>query len=122
MSEISPTGGVITYTGTQGTSTITSPYGVAVDLNSNVLVTDSGTNQILQFNTTPAFVGTIAGATSPAGAEPYAIGVDKANKLWITENTTNAVGTTVGFLQGCTYAAGTFCSSTAPGGRHQHRR
>jgi hypothetical protein len=114
VSEISPAGGVTTFTGAQGTTTITTPYGVAADLNGNVLVTDSGTNQILQFSSTSdSYVGSIAGATV-TGEQPYGIAFDKNNKAWITENTTNSVSTTVGILEGCTYTAGAFCTSTTP--------
>ncbi|MDR3734544.1 MAG: hypothetical protein P4L10_03295 [Acidobacteriaceae bacterium] len=114
VTELSPNGTVITtYTGTQGTSTVTSPWGVAVDLNGNVLVSDAGINQILQFNAS-GYVASIAGSVT-ASEEPYAIAIDKNNNAWITETTTPTVTATQTMQLGkCLWTTGTssFCTAT----------
>jgi len=111
--KITPTGTISTiagngtsgYNGDGGLATaaqIAWVAGIAVDNNSNIYITDNSNNVVRKINTS-GIISTIAGngtmgfsgdggpATSAQLSGPYALAIDAANNLYISDNTNNRI-------------------------------
>ena len=88
LTEISPAGVYVSGTTGYGSTTLSSPQGIAIDATNNVYVTDANNNKVYKFASNGSLTSTFAPASLSV---PLGIVIDTDNSLWVVDNGSTSV-------------------------------
>ncbi|SNT43909.1 hypothetical protein SAMN05421770_1173 [Granulicella rosea] len=70
---------------------LSTPQGVATDLNGNVWVANSGNSSVSEFSSTGAAISGTTGFTAGGISVPYALALDQSGNVWVANSGNNTV-------------------------------